>query len=131
MIVVDASVVVDALVVPADRGRRARLVMGRDVEWSAPHHLVVETFAVLRAYTLKGLLTAEEGKEAVQRLTRMTFDLVGVDDLVEDMWEMRHTVSGHDAAYVALARRRGATLVTSDLRLAAAASALCRVEAVR
>lgn len=131
MIVVDACVVVDALVASGDRGRQARLVLARDVEWLVPPHMIVETFAVLRLFTTKGMLTPEEGKEAVQRLARMTFEVADIHELIDEMWELRHVVSGHDAAYVALARRRGATLVTCDLRLAAAASAFCRVEAVR
>jgi predicted nucleic acid-binding protein len=47
------------------------------------------------------------------------------------MWELRHGISGYDAAYVALAESRGLTLVTSDGRLARAATAVCRVECIR
>ncbi len=44
------------------------------------------------------------------------------------MWQLRHTISGYDAAYVALAESRALTLVTGDARLARAATAYCRVE---
>ncbi len=46
------------------------------------------------------------------------------------MWELRNNISAYDAAYVALAEDREATLVTADARMAATASGYCDVELV-
>ena len=44
----------------------------------------------------------------------------GHDALLDGIWALRDKVTAHDAAYVALARLLGVTLVTRDKRLAAA-----------
>lgn len=130
MIVVDASVIATMLVYSDDRGRKARTVMGRDPEWAAPEHWKVEVFSVMRGLTLGGKITHELASRAVGRLTRLGVDAVPVDDLLPRMWQFKANISAYDAAYVALAERRGLTLVTADARLARAATAYCRVELV-
>ncbi len=45
----------------------------------------------------------------------------------ERMWGWRHNMSPYDASYVALAEGLGATLVTSDLRLAKAAAGVVKI----
>ena len=67
----------------------------------------------------------------MKRLPRLAIDHVSLDGLLTRMWQFRDTISGNDAPYVALAEARGITLVTSDARLARAATAFCRVELVR
>ena len=44
------------------------------------------------------------------------------------MWQIRESVSGYDAAYVALAEARDLTLVIADARLAKTATPFCRLE---
>jgi predicted nucleic acid-binding protein len=46
------------------------------------------------------------------------------------MWQLHSGISGYDAAYVTLAEFRNLALVTSDRRLARAATNHCRVELV-
>ncbi|GAB3816281.1 type II toxin-antitoxin system VapC family toxin [Micromonospora zhanjiangensis] len=130
MIVVDASVIASTLVYTDDRGRKARAVMGRDPEWAAPEHWKVEVFSALRGLALGGKITDEQASRAVGRLTRLGVDTVPVDDLLPRMWQLRAGISAYDAAYVALAERRGLTLVTADARLARTTTAYCRVELV-
>ena len=50
--------------------------------------------------------------------------------LLARIWQLRDNISSSDGAYVALAERLGAPLVTADKRLARAASAYCEVIAV-
>ncbi len=50
--------------------------------------------------------------------------------LLHRMWELRDNVTAYGAAYVALAERLDASLVTSDSRLAAASGPRCRFELV-
>ena len=130
MIVVDASVIASMLVYTDDRGRKARAVMGRDFEWTAPEHWKVEAFSVMRGLVLGGKLTDAQASRAVGRITRLGVDTVAVDDLLPRIWQLKANISAYDAAYVALAERRDLTLVTADARLARASTAYCRVELV-
>ncbi|MBC6450318.1 type II toxin-antitoxin system VapC family toxin [Actinokineospora xionganensis] len=130
MIVVDASVLANMLVYADDRGRKARAVLARDTEWSAPEHWKAEVFSVIRGLTLGRKITEAQGLRVVERLPQLGIDTVPLDDLLPRMWQLRAGVSGYDAAYVALAEARGLTLVTSDGRLARTATTFCRVELV-
>lgn len=130
MIVVDASVLANMLVYADDRGRKARAVLARDTEWSAPEHWKAEVFSVIRGLTLGHKITEAQGLRVVDRLPQLGIDTVSLDDLLPRMWQLRAGISGYDAAYVALAEARGLTLVTSDGRLARTATTFCRVELV-
>jgi predicted nucleic acid-binding protein len=43
--------------------------------------------------------------------------------LLQQIWQLRHNLSAYDAAYVALAEKLGATLVTRDAKIAASSQA--------
>src|SRR5947208_1887326 len=130
MIVVDASVLANMLVYADDRGRKARSVLGRDVEWAAPEHWKAEVFSVIRGLALGNKIKEAQAVWAVERLPHLGIDHVSLDDLLPRMWQLRANISGYDAAYVALAEARNLTLVTSDGRLAQRATSYCRVELV-
>lgn len=130
MIVVDASVLANMLVYADDRGRKARSVLGRDVEWAAPEHWKAEVFSVVRGLALGNKIKEAQAVWAIERLPHLGIDHVPLDDLLARMWQLRANISGYDAAYVALAEARNLTLVTSDGRLAQAATSYCRVELV-
>lgn len=130
MIVVDASVLANMLLYGDERGRRARAVLGRDTEWAAPEHWKAEVFSVVRGLTLGRKIKEEQGVRAVDRLPLLGVDHVSLDELLPRMWQLRAGISGYDAAYVALAEARAIPLVTSDGRLARAATSYCRVELV-
>jgi predicted nucleic acid-binding protein len=128
MIVVDACTLANMLVYADERGRKARAVLTRDTEWAAPEHWKAEVFSVLRGLVLGRKITEAVGAGAVSRLPRLGIDHVPLDSLLPRMWQLRSTVSGYDAPYVALAEARALTLVTSDARLARTATRYCRVE---
>lgn len=130
MIVVDASAFIELLAYEGSRGERARRVLGGDVGWCAPEHWKAEVFSAVRGLMLGGQLSEVFAARAITRLPRLAVDGVDLDGLLGDMWKLRHQVSGYDAAYVALARQRGLTLVTADARLARAAVRHCRVESL-
>jgi predicted nucleic acid-binding protein len=128
VIVVDASVLVDALVLGGANGAKARALLTEDLAWAAPENLTVEAFSAVRGLAAGGKITVAQAELALRDLTALGVDSVPVSELIDVMWDIRHGMTGYAAAYVALARRRGLTLVTADLRLAAAASSWCRVQ---
>lgn len=50
--------------------------------------------------------------------------------LLQRMWELRENVTAYDAAYVALAERLEAPLITSDSRLVAANGPRCTFDLI-
>jgi predicted nucleic acid-binding protein len=130
MIVIDASVVVNALVYADERGHRARTELEQDGEWAAPEHWMVEVFSVLRGLALGKKISYELAHRTVNRLPHLAVDHVPVDALLPGMWRLRAGISAYDAAYVALAETRDITLVTSDSRLARVATLYCAVKLV-
>ena len=131
MIVVDASVLAFMLLYGDERGRKARVVLWRDIEWVAPEHWKAEVFSVVRGLTLGGKIPEDQAELAVGRLPQIGIEPVPLDELLPRMWELRARISGYDSPYVALAEARDLTLVTADGRLARAATDFCRVELVR
>jgi predicted nucleic acid-binding protein len=130
VIVVDASVLANMLLYADDRGRKARMVLGRDTEWAAPEHWKAEVFSVIRGLALGNKIQETHAVRAVGRLPHLGVDHVSLDELLPRMWQLRTGITGYDAAYVALAEARQLALVTSDGRLARAATQYCRVELV-
>lgn len=130
MIVVDASALTELLAIGGDRGDRAARTLERDLEWCAPEHWKAELFSAIRGLMLGGTLQEADAMWIVDRIPQLAVEHVSLDGLLRAMWGLRHEVNGYDAAYVALARRRGLTLVTADGRLARAAVRHCRVESL-
>lgn len=132
VIVVDASVLANMLLYADERGRRARAVLGRgrDTEWAAPEHWKAEVFSVVCGLTLGSKIKEEQAARAVDRPPLLGVDHVCLDELLPRMWQLRAGIRGYDAAYVALAEARAIPLVTSDGRLARAATSYCRGELV-
>lgn len=128
MIVVDASVLANALVYADERGHRARTVLARDPEWAAPEHWKAEVFSVLRGLTVGRKIAPAVGERGVARMARLGIETVPLDPLLSRMWQLREAISGYDAAYVVLAEVRDLTLVTADAKLAKTATSFCRIE---
>lgn len=128
-VVVDASVLVDALSSSGKAGERARRAL-RGVRWAAPEHLRVEVFHAIRGRAIGSKIDPETAQRAVRRLARAAITTVGTGPLLDRMWELRANLSGYDAAYVASAEHLGVSLVTADGRLAAAPGVRCPVSLV-
>ncbi len=128
MIVVDASVLANALADDhaAGRSARSRLAVGEDL--AGPDLIDVETVAVLRKRWLAGDLTRHRFSVAIDDLEDLELSRYPALPLVRRAYELRVNVTPYDAVYVALAERLGATLLTADQRLSSAPGITCPIE---
>lgn len=127
MIVVDASVLANALGDDTRDGHTAREELRAAGEITAPDLVDVETTAVLRKRWLAGTLPAARFATAVEDLQRMTFEHVPTRRMLIRAYTLQANVSSYDATYVALAETLDCELLTSDQRIAAATGPTCTI----
>lgn len=127
MIVVDASVLTNALTDDGPVGTGARAELARDAHWAAPEHLSVEVFSAVRGQWLGQKITQKRAEDALSAMSTTAIDLVPTAPLLTRMWELRSNVSGYDAAYLVVAETFDCPLVTADARLAHAPDLRCEV----
>ncbi len=130
MIVVDASVVLEALL----RTSAATLAEGwlfrSGQTLHAPHLLDVEVAQVIRRYAAASEIDVRRGREALADLADLPLRRYPHDFLLPRVWDLRNNLTAYDAVYVALAEALDAPLITRDRRLAAAAIRHARVELI-
>lgn len=117
--VVDASVLIAALIDPGRLGRWAVDVI-REGGLVAPHLMPVECAHALRRAALTGKVAPGTASVAHTELLDLEVDLFPYLPLAFRIWELRAQVTPYDAWYVALAESLDAALVTLDRRLASA-----------
>ena len=122
-LVIDASVVVAALVDTGPAGKWAEGLLTSDLV--APHLLHVEVANVLRRAVAANEITDDVASLAHADLTDLRIQLVPYETVAVRIWELRHNVTPYDAWYVAVAERLDAPLATLDDRLAAAPGPRC------
>ena len=128
MIVLDASAAVDWLLqTPAGQRIESR-VYSHNETLHTPHLLDLEVAQVLRRLVRQGVVSIRRADEAVRDLLdlRMTRYAHGV--LLPRIWQLRDNFSAYDAAYIVLAEKLRAALVTRDGRLASASGHASRIE---
>lgn len=127
MIVVDASVVVVALV---DDGSDGATIRGRlrDRQLVAPEVLDLEVLSAWRKMLAAGRLDEPRARMARADLSELPIRRIPHKSLLERSWELRSNLTIYDGAYVALAELLDAPLVTGDRRLAGAPGMRCPVE---
>jgi predicted nucleic acid-binding protein len=130
MIVIDASVLADALIDDGPVGVSARTALAADPHWAAPAHLLVEVLSVIRGRNLGGKLGTVRAQEAVDALPALVIDQIDVGRLVDRMWQLRGSITAYDAAYVAAAETLACPVVTADSRLAKATGTRCEIRLV-
>lgn len=112
-VVLDASIVVAALIDSGDEGTWAEDVL-RDPSLAAPHHLPVEVANILRRATATGDVSADTASLAHADLLDLRVELVAYAPLADRVWELRTNLTAYDAWYVALAERLDALLATAS-----------------
>lgn len=131
VIVIDASVLANALADDEDDGHTARRELRAAGEIAAPDLIDVETASVLRKRWLRRTLTEQRFATAIAHLQHLGFDRVPTLQLVPRAFELRANISAYDACYVALAELLGCELMTGDRRLATATGPLCPIRLLR
>jgi len=129
MIVADASAIAEVLLArPQATAVRAALTPHPEVH--VPEHFHVEVLSVLRRYAVRRELSERRSAVALDALAELRAVRYPVIEMVDQVWELRNTLTAYDAAYFALARRLDVQLVTLDSGLAAAARADGRLAAL-
>jgi predicted nucleic acid-binding protein len=124
-LVIDASMVVAALIDSGTDGRWAELLLTSD-SLAAPHLLMAEASNILRRSALAGAISAEQASLAYSDLLDLRVELFSYAPFATRIWDLRDNVTCYDAWYVALAEALNAPLATLDNRLAKASGPRCR-----
>lgn len=125
--VVDASVVIAALVDSGQLGRWAEEILDGD-DLAAPQLMPVEAANVLRRAELAGEISPDVASLAHADLLELTVELFPYAPFGPRVWELRENVTAYDGWYVALAEALGAKLATLDIRLSQAPGPRCAFE---
>jgi predicted nucleic acid-binding protein len=120
LIVADTSaigeVLLDRPLAPA-----IRAVLAEHSAIHVPEHFHVEAISMLRRWALRGELGERRWAQALTELRELRVVRYSVSELCDAVWELRNSLTAYDAAYLALARRLGLSLITCDGGLAQAA----------
>jgi predicted nucleic acid-binding protein len=127
-IVVDASVVVEALI-GGDFSRAAAERLSRIGQTlHAPVTIDAEVLHALRRRWVAKIMSDADARDAVKLFQLLPITRHPVQPHVDRIWSLRHNVTAYDAAYVALAETMDAPLLTRDLRLANSAGHTARID---
>jgi predicted nucleic acid-binding protein len=125
MVVVDAAVLVAALVDSGPHGRWAEQVLAAD-SIVAPHLMPVEVANILRRSALAGEISSDTASLAHADLLALRVELFPYEPFSSRVWDLRENLTAYDAWYVALAEALDAKLATLDLRLSRATGPRCK-----
>lgn len=122
--VVDASVLVAALVDSGPHGEWAERILGAGA-LHAPELVRVETANLLRRLERAKDISTPEANAAYEDLMQLNLELFAFDPFADRVWELRHTITSYDAWYVAIAEAFKLPLATLDERLSKAKGPAC------
>ncbi len=124
-VVIDASVLVAALVDSSPRGEWAEGILATG-PLNAPELARVEATNILRRLERAKLVSMAEANAAHEDLMQLSLELFAFDPFADRVWELRHGLTSYDAWYVAVAEALKLPLATLDERLSKASGPTCR-----
>jgi len=128
VIVLDASAAIDWLLQTAVGRQIEERIYSRGDSLHAPHLLDLEVAQVLRRLVREGVVSGPRAEQAIEDLFDLRVTRYPHFIFLPHIWRIRDHFSSYDAAYVALADRLAATLITRDSRLASASARLLSIE---
>ena len=123
--VIDASAAFEYLLNTPKGQRIAEII--QDIPPIAPEMLDAEVLSALRSAVMRGEIDESQALTALEDLADWPIELVSHRYLARSAWQLRHNVSPYDALYIALARQRGMTVLTTDEALANAPASVLGV----
>lgn len=128
--VIDASVMVAFYV--ADDPRRDAVVasFSSGDTLFAPSHIDAEIVSALRGLARRNDAVRAVVPETLHHLSGFAIWRMPLVPLLQCVWELRDDITPYDAAYIALAERLDARLITADAKLAGVTGARCRLELI-
>ena len=118
MIVLDASAALDWLLqTPVGRRIEERIFFGKE-SLHAPHLIDVEIAAALRRLEREGQISFPRIDQAFEDWMDLRIARYPHEVFLPEIWSHRHNYSAREAAYLVLAKKLGAALLTRDRRLA-------------
>lgn len=131
MIVVDASVLANAIGDDTVDGAAARSALRHNADLVAPDLVDVETVSVLRRRWLAKDLTARRFRAAITDLGALAITRHPTLPFMPRAYELRDNVTPYDAPYIGLAELIGCALLTADRRLASAPGLDCEIRIIQ
>lgn len=128
MIVLDASAAIDWLLQTPEGQKIELRIYSRNETLHAPHLLDLEFAQVLRRLVRERVVPSQRADQAIEDLLDLRITRYPHFILLPRIWQLRQNLSTYDAAYVALAEKLGAHLITRDSRLASAPGHAATVE---
>lgn len=128
MIVLDASAAVDWLLqTPAGQLIEKR-IYSRGESLHAPHLLDLEVAQVLRRLVREGLISSQRADQALEDFLNIRITRYPHFVLLPRIWRLRNNLSAYDAAYIVLAEKLSAPVVSRDARLPSAPGHTAQIE---
>ena len=128
MIVLDASAAIDWLLQTAVGKQIDTRIYAHGESLHAPHLLDLEVAQVLRRLVREGAVSGPRADQAIKDVLDLRVTRYPHFVFLPHIWRLRDNFSAYDAAYVALAEKLGATLITRDARLASASVRAVSIE---
>jgi predicted nucleic acid-binding protein len=128
VIVLDASAATDWLLQTTAGQQIENRIYSRGESLHAPHLLDLEVVQVLRRLVREGAVSGPRADQALQDLLDLRVTRYPHFVFLPRIWRLRDNFSAYDAAYVALAEKLGATLITRDAGLASASARAVSIE---
>ncbi len=118
--VVDASAIIELLLVRGRFAALADLLLGPGRVLHAPHLIDAEVVQVLRRLEQAGTLSGGRAEDALHDYSSLRIVRHGHEPLLGRAWDLRQNLSAYDALNVVLAEGLRLPLVTLDRRIATA-----------